>query len=71
VRTLGWATVRSARCGKIMRAVERDPLIRVVVLSDMLRKALEELDDGRFTSSQLLEQLRDVGDRAQGELSAD
>jgi hypothetical protein len=50
--------------------VERDPLIRVVVLSNLLLKALEELDDGRFTSSQLLEQLREVGERAQEELSA-
>lgn len=56
--------------GKILRALQRDPLVRVVVLSNLLVKALEELDDGRFTSSQLLEQLRDVGDRAQEELSS-
>lgn len=43
-------------------------MIRVVVLSNLLLKALEELDDGRFTSSQLLEQLRDVGTRAREEL---
>jgi hypothetical protein len=53
-----------------LRALQRDPLVRVVVLSNLLVKALEELDDGRFTSSQLLEQLRDVGDRAQEELSS-
>jgi hypothetical protein len=47
----------------------RDPLIRVVVLSNLLAKALEELDDGRFTSSQLLAELRDVGSRATEELN--
>jgi hypothetical protein len=54
--------------GKILRAVERDPLIRVAVLSNLLVKALEELDEGRFTSSQLLAQLREVGDHAAEEL---
>jgi len=39
-----------------------------MVLSDMLGKALEELDDGRFTSSQLLAELREVGNRAAEEL---
>jgi hypothetical protein len=53
--------------GKI-QAVERDALIRVEVLSNMLVKALEELDDGRFTSSRLLAQLREVGDRAAEEV---
>jgi hypothetical protein len=48
--------------------VERDALIRVEVLSNMLAKALEELDDGRFTSSRLLAQLREVGDHAAQEL---
>jgi hypothetical protein len=43
-------------------------LIRVEVLSNMLVKALEELDDGRFTSSRLLAQLREVGDRAAEEV---
>jgi hypothetical protein len=54
--------------GKILRALERDALIRVLVLSNLLAKALEELDDGRFTSSQLLAQLRDVGSRATDQL---
>ena len=49
--------------------MDRDPLIRVSVLSNLLLKALEELDDGRFTSSQLLEQLREVGEHAEAELS--
>ena len=49
--------------------MQRETLIRVQVLSNLLLKALEELDDGRFTSSQLLEQLRDVGYRAEEELA--
>ena len=49
--------------------MERDALIRVEVLSNMLVKALEELDDGRFTSSQLLAQLREVHDQAAEELN--
>jgi hypothetical protein len=48
--------------------LESDALIRVAVLSEMLAKALEELDDGRFTSSQFLAQLREVGNRANQEL---
>jgi hypothetical protein len=48
--------------------VDRDALIRVEVLSNLLAKALEELDDGRFTSSPLLAQLREVGDHAAEEL---
>lgn len=54
--------------GEVLTELERDALLRVVVLSNMLAKALEELDDGRFTSSQLLAELRDVGSRAADEL---
>jgi hypothetical protein len=54
---------------KDLSTLGRDPLIRVVVLSNLLAKALEELDDGRFTSSKLLAELRDVGSRATEELN--
>lgn len=69
-RSTGTLGLGATSPGEIQCIVERDPLIRVVVLSNLLLKALEELDDGRFTSSQLLEQLREVGERAQEELSA-
>lgn len=51
--------------------MDRNALIRVAVLSNLLVKALEELDDGRFASSHLLAQLREVGNRAADELRSD
>jgi hypothetical protein len=43
---------------------ERNALIRVQVLSHLLSEALRELDDPAFSSAQLLDQLREVGNRA-------
>jgi hypothetical protein len=45
--------------------MEHDLLIRVGVLSGLLERALAELDDERFASPQLLEQLREVKGRAE------
>jgi hypothetical protein len=44
--------------------MERDLLIRIRVLSNLLEAALSESGDERFASSQLLEQLREVKARA-------
>lgn len=44
--------------------MRRDPLIRVCVLCNLLLEALAELDGDTFSSPQLLEQLREVGNRA-------
>lgn len=51
------------------RPVEHNLLIRVRVLCNLLVKALEEPEADAFSSPQLLEQLREVGTRAGGELA--
>ena len=48
--------------------MERDPLIRVHVLCNLLLETLDELDTEAFSTPQLLEQLREVSNRATEEL---
>ena len=48
--------------------MKRDPLIRVRVLCNLLIEALDELDADGFSSPQLVDQLREVGNRAAEEL---
>jgi hypothetical protein len=48
--------------------VERDSLIRVCVLCDLLAKTLEGSDDETLGSSQLLDELRALAERAAAEL---
>jgi hypothetical protein len=48
--------------------MQRDPLIRIRVLSNMLVEALDELDAEGFSSLQLQDELREIGRRAAAEL---
>jgi hypothetical protein len=48
--------------------MERDSLIRISVLSDLLAQTLEGLEDESLRSPQLLDELRALGERAVQEL---
>jgi hypothetical protein len=49
--------------------MERDPLIRISVMCNLLIESLEDLGDESLSSPQLMEQLRLVGARASKELA--
>jgi hypothetical protein len=55
------------RSGTI-EVMQQDSLIRISVLSNLLVKALTELDDEGFASPQLQDELREIGRRAAAEL---
>ena len=48
--------------------VERGSLIRIRVLCELLAQTLEGLEDGAFKSSELLDELRALANRATEEL---
>jgi hypothetical protein len=48
--------------------MQRDPLIRICVLCNLLGQALDELDAEGFASPQFQDELRKIGRRATGEL---
>jgi hypothetical protein len=48
--------------------MQRDPLIRICVLCNLLVEALRELDAEGFGSPKLQDELREIGRRAAAEL---
>jgi hypothetical protein len=55
--------------GNTSTGMERDPLIRISVMCNLLIESLEDLGDESLSSPQLMEQLRLVGARASEELA--
>jgi hypothetical protein len=49
--------------------MQRDPLIRICVLCNLLIQALDELEADGFASPQLQDELRETGRRAATELN--
>jgi hypothetical protein len=52
----------------MIAVMQRDPLIRISVLCDLLVQALDEVGGEGFSSPQLQDELREIGRRAAVEL---